>query len=238
RGAGRAPRRATVRRRAVPAGPRRRRGRARRGARDRAGRRGRRRRDRRAGRRGGTGDGRGARGRRPRTGRRGGTGGRPDRRGRPRSRRRRHGRRRGGARQAPRHPRVPPPADADGRDLRLLRETMHEQLKKLVEEKNGVWRQMQELSERGFETAEDREQFDRMNARLDEIEKDEARLAAAIEREKGFVDRSGVPGAETPESPDGMTRSDEERYAEVFNTWLRYGIGELDKEDRELLQAR
>lgn len=115
---------------------------------------------------------------------------------------------------------------------------MHEQLKKLVEEKNNVWRQMQELSERGFETAEDREQFDRMNARLDEIEKDEARLAAAIEREKGFVDRSGVPGAETPESPDGMTRSDEERYAEVFNTWLRYGISELDKEDRELLQAR
>src|SRR5690606_42069719 len=57
-------------------------------------------------------------------------------------------------------------------------------------------------------------------------------------RRSSDLDRSGVPGAETPESPDGMTRSDEERYAEVFNTWLRYGIGELDKEDRELLQAR
>ena len=108
-------------------------------------------------------------------------------------------------------------------------------IKTLMEERAGVWHQMKELRDKTEElTAEERESWDNHEARLDvltgDIEREEraARLAE--------VDYDAIPDARggNPVNDAGDTAAD---YRAAFDMWARFGQGELDREQRQILRS-
>lgn len=111
---------------------------------------------------------------------------------------------------------------------------MDERLKLLIEQRHSIWNQMQEIAERGFDVAENREQYARMETDLDGTEAEIAQIERHLARDASLAD-SNVP-VETPEAPQGDP--DARSYDQIFDTWLRHGIGELNPEERSLLQSQ
>lgn len=122
---------------------------------------------------------------------------------------------------------------------------MSEQLKRLVAEQNRTFARMQELQERAETegrdwTAEERQNWDEANSRLDVLEGDIARLEGAARREavdfSKFVSTTG--NAETPEDREARAKAEDERYVRAFGTYMRCGFGGLTADEQSLLLTR
>ena len=113
-------------------------------------------------------------------------------------------------------------------------------LKELVAKRNELWAEMQAVAERGFEDPLNREQYEKLETELDEVVEPEiTSVITHLERTKAFADRSDVP-VETPEEGSGIQDdpTSDERYAEIFDQWLRHGVRSLDPEERTVMQSR
>ena len=114
---------------------------------------------------------------------------------------------------------------------------MHERLKTLIERRNELWSQMQEVGSGGFEDAQQREQYAKLESELDNLEEEIQTVERHIERERKFADGGQAP-VETPETPGVEDeRTAEERYGQAFDKWLRGGMANLTPEERGLMQA-
>lgn len=109
---------------------------------------------------------------------------------------------------------------------------MKDKLKALIDERNSIWSKMQELAERGFESAEVREQYEQMETDLDDrVEVEITALERHLARDASIA-AAGVP-VETPETPE----EDEGRnYEDTFDRWMRFGYTDLGSEERATMQ--
>lgn len=110
-------------------------------------------------------------------------------------------------------------------------------LKKLMEERANVWSQMCALRDKTEElTAEERETWDRLEARLSELTGDieRAQRAEAL----GGVDYSQVIDVRSDDTDDPEQPTAAEQYRSAFDTYLRRGQGDLTGEQRQLLMSQ
>lgn len=117
-------------------------------------------------------------------------------------------------------------------------------LERLVAEQNRVFARQQELQQRAEDenrdwTAEERQNWDEANARLDVLEGDIARLEGAGRRDAvdfSSVVRAGSVGNETPEqSVEERNAAAADAYNRAFGTYMRHGMERLDADQRSLL---
>lgn len=122
---------------------------------------------------------------------------------------------------------------------------MSEYLNRLIAEQNRVFLRQQEIQERAESedrdwTAEERQNWDAANTRLDEIEGDIARVNRASEREMPNFDSVVRAGSnpETPETPEARQTETDRQYEEAFGLYMRYGADRLSHEQRALMATR
>lgn len=113
--------------------------------------------------------------------------------------------------------------------------------KELREERASTWEQMLSVEkngeERGGMNAEDKEQWDRLEARLNELTEDVTRAEkreqhASVDYD-GVIDSRGEGRGSEVVDDAGNTRDD---YTLAFDMWARYGSGELTSEQRKILR--
>jgi HK97 family phage major capsid protein len=114
---------------------------------------------------------------------------------------------------------------------------MNEQ--QLINERASIWDKMQALMDTASGanrelSAEESQTYDRLEADLDAKTAQIERVQKHQNRSTGFnqVDRTGVVA---PAAPDVDSSKDEE-YADVFNRFLRSGIGAMAPEDQRTMQ--
>ncbi|MDR7278929.1 phage major capsid protein [Catenuloplanes atrovinosus] len=113
-------------------------------------------------------------------------------------------------------------------------------LQDLREQRANIWSQMTEIMDRtgNAPSGEDAAAYDRAEKELDQIgaqiERGERHEAQA--RSLNRVDRTGVVPAGGDESEDG--EGDVERYTNVFRAFLRDGLDEMPREDRQFMRSR
>lgn len=113
---------------------------------------------------------------------------------------------------------------------------MNERLKALLEERASIWTQMQEVGSGGFEDAQQREQYENLETKLGEIQAEVEVIERHLERVQTFTSPENAP-VETPEQPAGDAETDAERYARVYDQYLRTGITEdWEAEDYDLMK--
>lgn len=107
-------------------------------------------------------------------------------------------------------------------------------LKKLMEERANVWSQMLALRDKTEDlTAEERESWDAMEARLSDLTGDIERSQRADALDA--IDYSQVIDTRSPVVNDaGDTEAD---YRVAFDLWARFGEGELTREQRGILRS-
>lgn len=98
-----------------------------------------------------------------------------------------------------------------------------------------LWEQMQALQERATNedrslTAEEREQWDRM-------ESDMSGLSEDIERGERAARMEAVGVTPSRETPEERAEQGEPEYRDAFERFLRYGLGKLTAEERGLVEA-
>lgn len=120
---------------------------------------------------------------------------------------------------------------------------MSEHLKRLVEEQNKLWNRMQEI-QRGAEsesrdwTAEERQNWDEANTRIDVVSGDIERLERAQHLDSIDWSRAGQAGqvAQTPEdTPEERAAQRERDYERAFGAFMRGGLERLSNEHRALM---
>lgn len=104
-------------------------------------------------------------------------------------------------------------------------------LQELVDKRNTLWAQMQEVATGGFADAAQREQYTQLETELDENEAAIAVEERHIERAQTFAGRENLP------ADNGPAADDAPEYNSVFEKWLRHGITELDPQERTVLQT-
>jgi HK97 family phage major capsid protein len=106
----------------------------------------------------------------------------------------------------------------------------------LREQRANIWDQMQKIYDRPDRSAADDEQYDRLEEQFDKLEKDIERSERhdAREAELNSVDRSGV--VPSPRTADAEPTANE-AYVAAFNSFLKNGMQELEREEREVLRA-
>jgi HK97 family phage major capsid protein len=120
-------------------------------------------------------------------------------------------------------------------------------LNQLLNERASVWESMKSLradaekNENGAFTGEQRESWDKHEKRMGEISGDIDRLSKAseydeLEKEVRSIPSQHVSPERREEEPAGP--SQEQRYDEAFETYLRRGMGSLDQEARSLLAEK
>jgi HK97 family phage major capsid protein len=121
---------------------------------------------------------------------------------------------------------------------------MSEHLKRLVEEQNKLFNRMQEIqgrteTENRDWTAEERTNWDEANARIDVVSGDIDRLERSRKYDSvdlaGVVDGVGTPANEG--TPEERTQLAEQAYTRAFSKYVRGGREEMEREDRQILQA-
>lgn len=118
---------------------------------------------------------------------------------------------------------------------------MSEQLNRLVDEQNRVWRRMCDIrdaaeAENRDLTAEERTNWDTAEKRLTEVSGDIERLQRMDALDT--VDRSGlvVAGGAGETDPRGAGEADPaQRYGDAFESYMRRGMDRLSPEQRDLL---
>ncbi|AIJ26366.1 phage major capsid protein [Amycolatopsis methanolica] len=113
---------------------------------------------------------------------------------------------------------------------------MSEQLKRLIEEQNTVWKRMCDIrdaaaAENRDLTAEERANWDQAETRLTEVSGDIERLERFAQLET--VDRSQV--VTSSGAPVGGGDEAAQRYSEAFERYMRGGMDRLSGEQRQLL---
>jgi HK97 family phage major capsid protein len=108
-------------------------------------------------------------------------------------------------------------------------------MKHLYTKRAQLWEQMQALQERATNedrslNAEEREQWDRMEA-------DISALSGDIERGERAARMDTVGVTPTVDTPDERDEMDAPEYRQVFEKFLRRGMGRLSAEERELLEG-
>lgn len=118
------------------------------------------------------------------------------------------------------------------------------QANELATEQNKLWERVQEIAfAEGGLSAEDREEFDTHNARLDEIDADIARInkVLAMQADKDEKSRKleDLPAGVTDVTPSDEDRKAEEaaEYEAAFRSYMIGGMDNVSGEQRELLQA-
>ncbi len=114
-------------------------------------------------------------------------------------------------------------------------------LKKAIEERANVWNEMtsvMDVAERDARelTAEEREKWDKMEARLSELSSDIERFQKQNELEGRFktINDETLDGTRTPRTGNDS----EERVTQAFSNFLRRGLSDISAEDRAIMQAR
>ena len=114
-------------------------------------------------------------------------------------------------------------------------------LSKAIDERAHVWNEMTsitDIAERdGREiTAEEREKWDKMEARLSELSGDIERFQKQNELEGRFktINDETLDGARTSKTGNDS----EERVTQAFSNFLRRGLSDISAEDRAIMQAR
>lgn len=111
-------------------------------------------------------------------------------------------------------------------------------IKQLREKRASLWKQMEEIvtSEDKFEDnpGEAREKYDALESDLDSITKDIERAERHAERRAEMEAPESEP--EIRVTPEGKKVS-ADQYREAFEKYLRYGIIELDSEERSVLRT-
>lgn len=117
-------------------------------------------------------------------------------------------------------------------------------LKELLEKRASAWDKAQALHEkstqekRGFDAAE-QEQYDKIMAEVDG-------LTATIEREKRMLEerarqeQSAFGGQKPPTEDEKRNEKpmlEREEYRSAYDSWIRFGIGGLNPEERSVLDA-
>ena len=106
----------------------------------------------------------------------------------------------------------------------------------LRDERANVWSQMTEIIDRNDWSGDNRQTYDNLEARFDELDGDISRAERfeAHRVDNARVDRRGVvPVEDDPEANDPA----DERYLNAFQTYVQRGMAELDRDDRAALQA-
>lgn len=125
-------------------------------------------------------------------------------------------------------------------------------LRKLNEERQAIWAQMQEIRSAARDdggrdlTAEEAERWDKLEADLESRSKgiEREQRADRVERELAEPQRDirMLPGAQETRGGRGGRRDDadrtqEEEFRDAFVGYVRYGAGGLSQEQRSILQA-
>lgn len=107
---------------------------------------------------------------------------------------------------------------------------MKEDLKKLYDQRASLISEMKSLNSRdGQLTAEDQEKFEKMDADFDSLTK---RIQAAEKIEKQEIQ-------DLRDQPDPVDeKSPEKREMEIFEKYIRYGIGSLRNEEHDFMEKR
>jgi HK97 family phage major capsid protein len=114
-------------------------------------------------------------------------------------------------------------------------------LQTLIDEQNTVWTRMQDIQRIAEEqardwTAEERENWDKAEARLSEVSGDIERLERAAKLEK--VDRSQVVETGAPEGGRDEESERDAAYKAAFEAYMREGMSGIAPEQRRLLQLQ
>jgi HK97 family phage major capsid protein len=114
------------------------------------------------------------------------------------------------------------------------------QLRRLIDEQNTLWHRMQEIqgaaeTEARDWTAEERQNWDKADARITEVSGDIDRLERMANL--GSIDhRQALEGQGTDESrKGGKGEPDEAAFGEAFGRWLRGGMDYCTSEQRQLM---
>jgi HK97 family phage major capsid protein len=108
----------------------------------------------------------------------------------------------------------------------------------LREQRANRWEQMKALIAKDERSAEENETYDRLEAEVDKLAQDIERQERHAAREKAEteatkVDRSGVVPRQGG-APDAE-KTDEEKYADAFRSFVRHGSSDMDPADRQIL---
>ena len=123
--------------------------------------------------------------------------------------------------------------------------TYRERAQAAIEERANVWSQAEAILERaetenedGTLTTEQRAEYDRHEARLDELEADIKRYEGADRRQREHETLRDAPFEVADPNGERTEETDtSERYREAFGAYLRAGDQRLDAEARALLEA-
>lgn len=99
-------------------------------------------------------------------------------------------------------------------------------------------RQLLDESEKRGMTQEDNQKYDRMIAEVDrlfdEITREERQLE--LEAEMAQKEARNVL-AQSPEQREDVARIASEEYRSAFNKWMKFGVGQLNSEERQMIMA-
>lgn len=111
---------------------------------------------------------------------------------------------------------------------------MENQLKELIAKRGSLWDAMQACAEDGFESAENREKYQRIESDLDAVDAEISATEAHMRRAASMVEQ----GVEAPqvEVPEDESRGVD--YEDTFEQWVRRGVSSLNPEQRDALNAR
>ncbi len=104
----------------------------------------------------------------------------------------------------------------------------------LVEQRANVWSQMQAIIDANDWTADQRQTYDNLEAKFDELNGDiEREQRHAATEAKNTVDRTGVV---PPATGQAAELAGDEAYRNAFETYVLRGMAEMDREDRATLR--
>lgn len=111
--------------------------------------------------------------------------------------------------------------------------------RELREERGSVCKQMTDLIEKGKEkwTPEDRQKFDTLDARSEELKKDIERVERAAALSAEFQPNPPRPTPTADPDPDKEAEKREKRYQEVWRKYMRTGLIANQYGDRGLTEA-
>lgn len=113
-------------------------------------------------------------------------------------------------------------------------------LQDLIDKRAGTWAQAQEFNERATKgeemSAEDSAAWERALSEVDELGTQIQNFERTAKLDEQFAE---IDERTKIVTPDGVPaeRTDEEKYRAAFANFLRFGMGELEPEQRSLLQA-
>lgn len=112
---------------------------------------------------------------------------------------------------------------------------LYEERGRLVTDQRGIYEKAE--TEKRSVTAEEVQAFESMEARYLQVEKDIANLEKVEQRQAQFA-KSQFETGNKSQAGEGSKEENEKRYATAFEKYIRYGMGELDADERRMITSQ